>query len=123
MFYFFQENEENFIRSEQYVLSNLLYHHCLAVNSHNVRRSIDGLVLKFNVHGQHHRSQQLQSLTSRFVASPFFKDHDEVMITFRRNGCVLLYLVMWEIYLFGKQFNPMVPTSKNKQSIKMLFDK
>ncbi|XP_027211363.2 gamma-tubulin complex component 5 [Penaeus vannamei] len=76
----FEEGEENFIRSEQYVLSNLLYHHCLAVNSHNVRRSIDGLVLKFSIHGQHHRSQQLQNLTSKFLASPFFKDHDELDI-------------------------------------------
>lgn len=78
--FFLQEGEENFIRSEQYVLSNLLYHHCLAVNSHNVRRSIDGLVLKFSIHGQHHRAQQLQNLTSKFLASPFFKDHDEVRI-------------------------------------------
>ncbi|XP_063606655.1 gamma-tubulin complex component 5-like [Penaeus indicus] len=76
----FEEGEENFIRSEQYVLSNLLYHHCLAVNSHNVRRSVDGLVLKFSIHGQHHRAQQLQNLTSKFLASPFFKDHDELDI-------------------------------------------
>lgn len=85
----FQEGEENFIRSEQYVLSNLLYHHCLAVNSHNVRRSIDGLVLKFSIHGQHHRAQQLQNLTSKFLASPFFKDHDEVRICYA-DGLVFL---------------------------------
>nr|XP_045606882.1 gamma-tubulin complex component 5-like [Procambarus clarkii] len=71
----FQEGEENFIRSEQFVLSNLLYHHCLAVNSHAVRRSIDGLALKFTIHGQHHRAQQLMSLTSEFLSSPLFKDH------------------------------------------------
>ncbi|KAG7171532.1 Gamma-tubulin complex component 5-like [Homarus americanus] len=71
----FQEGEENFVRSEQFVLSNLLYHHCLAVNSHAVRRSIEGIALKFTIHGQHHRAQLLTSLTSEFLASPLFKDH------------------------------------------------
>ncbi|XP_069937273.1 gamma-tubulin complex component 5 isoform X3 [Cherax quadricarinatus] len=71
----FQEGEENFVRSEQFVLSNLLYHHCLAVNSHAVRRSVEGLALKFTIHGQHHRAQQLTSLTSNFLASPLFQDH------------------------------------------------
>ncbi|XP_042217132.1 gamma-tubulin complex component 5-like isoform X2 [Homarus americanus] len=69
------EGEENFVRSEQFVLSNLLYHHCLAVNSHAVRRSIEGIALKFTIHGQHHRAQLLTSLTSEFLASPLFKDH------------------------------------------------
>ncbi|XP_071532789.1 gamma-tubulin complex component 5 [Panulirus ornatus] len=76
----FQEGEENFVRSEQFVLSNLLYHHCLAVNSHAIRRSIEGLALKFTIHGQHHRAQQLTSLTSKFLASPLFKDHFETDI-------------------------------------------
>ncbi|MPC28560.1 Gamma-tubulin complex component 5 [Portunus trituberculatus] len=73
----FKEDEENFIRSEQFVLSNLLYHHCLAVNSHAVRRSIDGLALKFTIHGQHQRASRLKDLTQKFVASPIFKDHHE----------------------------------------------
>lgn len=73
----FKEDEENFIRSEQFVLSNLLYHHCLAVNSHAVRRSIDGLALKFTVHGQHQRAARLKDLTHKFLASPIFKDHHE----------------------------------------------
>lgn len=73
----FKENEENFIRSEQFVLSNLLYHHCLAVNSHAVRRSIDGLALKFTIHGQHQRAARLKTLTAKFLASPLFKGHYE----------------------------------------------
>ncbi|XP_068217820.1 gamma-tubulin complex component 5-like [Palaemon carinicauda] len=76
----FKEDEENFVRSEQYVLSNLLYHHCLAVNSHAVRRSIDGLCLKFSVHGQASRSQKLKELTSKFLQSSLFKDHYETDI-------------------------------------------
>ncbi|XP_076034078.1 gamma-tubulin complex component 5 isoform X2 [Oratosquilla oratoria] len=71
----FKEDEENFFRCEQYVLSNLLYHHCLDVNSHAVRRSLDGLILKFCVHGQHNRAENLKKLTQRFLKSPFFKDH------------------------------------------------
>lgn len=66
------------MRSEQFVLSNLLYHHCLDVNSHAVRRSVDGLVLKFTVHGQHSRAKRLTSLVKKFLASPLFKDHSEV---------------------------------------------
>lgn len=73
----FKEGEENFVRSEQFVLSNLLYHHCLAVNSHAVRRSLDGLALKFTVHGQHQRTARLKTLVAKFLALPFFKDHYE----------------------------------------------
>ncbi|XP_066974423.1 gamma-tubulin complex component 5-like isoform X1 [Macrobrachium rosenbergii] len=76
----FEEDEENFVRSEQFVLSNLLYHHCLAVNSHAVRRSIDGLCLKFTVHGQANRAQKLTELTSKFLQSSLFKDHYETDI-------------------------------------------
>ncbi|KAK3856096.1 hypothetical protein Pcinc_037542 [Petrolisthes cinctipes] len=76
----FQEGEENFVRSEQYVLSNLLYHHCLDVNSHAVRRSMDGLALKFTIHGQHSRAKRLTSLATKFLASPLFKDHSEADI-------------------------------------------
>lgn len=85
----FQEDEENFVRSEQFVLSNLLYHHCLAVNSHAVRRSIDGLSLKFTIHGQQNRAQKLSSLTSRFLASSLFKDHYETDIEWSLLSLIL----------------------------------
>ncbi|CAL4212073.1 unnamed protein product, partial [Meganyctiphanes norvegica] len=74
----FEEEEENFIRSEQYIISNLLYHNYTAVNRHAVQRSIKGLELKFEIHGQKDRSENLKNLIDKFTSSSCFKDHPEV---------------------------------------------
>ena len=49
-----------------------------AVNSHSVKRSIDGLILKFDIHAQSSRSRKLKELIKNFQDSPIFTDHEEV---------------------------------------------
>lgn len=87
---FEEEGSENYVRSEQYIMSNLLYHNYTAVNRHAIQRSIKGLELKFDIHGQKDRSDKLKTLIDKFTSSSCFKDHPEVDIEWAIISLVLL---------------------------------
>ena len=55
-------------------MSNLLYHHCLDVNSYNIKRSLEGIILKLSVHGHQHASDKLSKLTESLDSASIFKD-------------------------------------------------
>jgi hypothetical protein len=48
------------------------------VDSHAVRRVVDGIVTKFEVHGHFDIAQKLRELVSQFVNSKVFHDHPQV---------------------------------------------
>lgn len=75
---FLQEGEENFDLCERFALSNLWHHHFLSVDSHAVRRAVDGIVTKFEVHGHLDTARKLRELVTVFVNSEVFCDHPQV---------------------------------------------
>jgi len=63
---------------ERFALSNLWHHQFLSVDSHAVRRAVDGIVTKFEVHGHLDAAQKLRELVTVFVSSKVFCDHPQV---------------------------------------------
>ena len=85
-----QEGEENFELCERYALSNLWHHRFLSVDSHAVRRSVDGVITKFEIHGHRDSSIKLRQLIDTFLASDVFKDHPQVSKTNRLYTLIML---------------------------------
>ncbi|KAJ9581949.1 hypothetical protein L9F63_003702 [Diploptera punctata] len=73
----FKEGEENFELCERYALSNLWHHRFLSVDSHAVRRSIDGIITKFEVHGHLNTSVKLRQLVDKLLSYEDFSDHPQ----------------------------------------------
>ncbi|KDR22561.1 gamma-tubulin complex component 5 [Zootermopsis nevadensis] len=73
----FHEGEENFDLCERFLLSNLWHHRFLSVDSHAVRRSVDGLVTKFEVHGHLDIARKLRELVTTFLSHEVFCDHPQ----------------------------------------------
>jgi len=76
----FQENEDNFKACERYFLSNIIHHRYLSVDSHALRRSIDGVVCKLRFHGLFAKADKLDELVKAFLASKDYKDHPTVSL-------------------------------------------
>lgn len=85
----FEETQENFKACERFLMSNVIHHRYLSVDGHAVRRSVEGMVTKFHVHGLSDRGQELDSLIKEFLASSDFKDHSTVDI----QWCLLSLLL------------------------------
>ncbi|KAB7499510.1 Gamma-tubulin complex component 5, partial [Armadillidium nasatum] len=68
------EDDENFTASMDFVMSNLLYHHYLDVNSHTVQRSLEGVSFKMTVHGHQKKAEQLQTLIKKFLSLPVIEE-------------------------------------------------
>ncbi|PSN50141.1 hypothetical protein C0J52_15095 [Blattella germanica] len=73
----FHEGEENFELCERFVLSNLWHHRFLSVDSHAVCRSVDGIIMKFEVHGHLDTSVKLRQLIDKFLNQEVFNDHPQ----------------------------------------------
>lgn len=86
----FEENDDNFKATERFVLSNLLHHRFLSVDANAVRRSVEGMVLKFQIHGLSEKGQQLESLVNEFLQRCSFKDHRTVDIQWSLLSLLLL---------------------------------
>lgn len=52
----------------------------MSVDGHAVRRSVEGMVTKFHVHGLLDRAQELENLVQKFLTSFDFKDHGTVSV-------------------------------------------
>lgn len=97
-----QQSEDNFKASERFILSNLLHHRFLSVDANAVRRSVEGMVLKFQIHGLSDRGQQLKSLVNEFLQSCNFKDHGTVsMFGIRTSSVFHVFNVIVKLYLIS----------------------
>ena len=63
-------------------MSNLLHHRYLSVDGHAIRRSLEGIVTKFYVHGLLNQAQELGDLVQKFLTSCDFKGHGTVSLFF-----------------------------------------
>lgn len=86
----FENGQENFKACERFVMSNLLHHNHISVNKHAVRRSMDGMVTKFIVHGLSDQGQALETYVREFVATAAFRDHSTPDL----EWCVLSLLLL-----------------------------
>lgn len=75
---FVQEDQDNFQACEQFILSNLLHGNYMSVDRNAVRRSMEGMILKLQVHNFTKEGQELDTLVKEFLASTDFKDYSTV---------------------------------------------
>lgn len=65
----FEEDDENFEICLNFTLSNFLHHRFLEVNSHQVRRTVDGLCEKFTIQSHYEKAEALHTLSSSLFES------------------------------------------------------
>ncbi|EAR94232.2 Spc97/Spc98 family protein (macronuclear) [Tetrahymena thermophila SB210] len=63
----FDENDENFTIAFEYIISNIKNHRFLTVDKFRVKRELNGLQEKFEIHLQKNKSEKLQKLVDKFM--------------------------------------------------------
>lgn len=110
MFYcmFDQVEDENFRLCETYAFNRIAGHKFLSVNSHEVRRRIDGIAERFMADNYTQHGEKLKELVNEFVLDPLCTNHYELD-------------VQWSItqFLLCVSRNPVAALSENKDSIKI----
>lgn len=106
--FFEQEDDENYKLCETYAFNRLASHKFLSVNSHEVRRRIEGISERFMADNYTQHGEKLKELVNEFVTNPLCTNHYELD-------------VQWSIIqlLLGVSKNPVAALSKNKNSIKL----
>ncbi|XP_031634279.1 gamma-tubulin complex component 5-like isoform X2 [Contarinia nasturtii] len=104
----FNENDENFKLCETYAFSRVASHRFLSVNSHEVRRRIDGVAERFMADNYTQYGERLKHLVQEFVNDPLCTNHYE-------------YDIQWSLlqFLLDVSRNPVAALSENKNAIKM----
>lgn len=105
---FVQESDPNFKIGVDYTLSNIINTKYASVNSHEVRRQINGLAERFEISNFKEYGERLKELCSSFCAHPLCKDHPETDIEWR----ILRFLL-------DTSRNPIDGVVKNKKNIKL----
>ncbi|XP_059140755.1 gamma-tubulin complex component 5-like [Physella acuta] len=72
----FQERDENFHLCLTFADSNFKYHRYLSPDSHKIRRAVDGLCEKLEIHSQKQKATDLRELTQAFLAQPGLDGRD-----------------------------------------------
>lgn len=105
---FLQENDENFQLCETYAFSRVAIHRFLSVNSHEVRRRIDGIAERFMAANYTQYGEKLKELAQEFVTDPLCTNHYELD-------------VQWSIlhFLLEVSRNPVAALSEDKNSIRI----
>lgn len=105
---FHQDDDENFKLCETYAFNRIVTHKFLSVNSHEVRRRIEGIAERFMADNYTQHGEKLKELVKEFVANPLCTNHYELD-------------VQWSIiqFLLGVSKNPVAALSENKNSIKL----
>lgn len=105
---YFQENDENFKLCETYAFNRIASHRFLSVNSHEVRRRIDGIAERFMFDNYTQYGERLKELAQDFVNDPLCIAHYE-------------YDIQWSLLLFlmGVSKNPVAALSEDKNSIRI----
>ncbi|XP_046671949.1 gamma-tubulin complex component 5 [Homalodisca vitripennis] len=65
----FEEDSRNYQEVAKFAYSNIIYHNFATVDITAVKRSIEGIVEKFKIHGLNSRGKRLQELVDKYVAS------------------------------------------------------
>lgn len=104
--FFYQTDDENFNLCLQYAESKIVTHRNLSVNSHEVRRRIDGLAERFVASNYTSYANRLKELCNSFVADPLCNNHYETD-------------VQWSVlhFLLEMSRNPVSALSENKSQI------
>ncbi|XP_074656293.1 gamma-tubulin complex component 5-like [Tubulanus polymorphus] len=71
----FRDRDENFQICLNFVLSNFKYHRFLEVDSHKVRRNLDGVHEKFQIYSQHEKAFEYKRLVQLFLSTPAFAEN------------------------------------------------
>ncbi|XP_055909744.1 gamma-tubulin complex component 5 [Eupeodes corollae] len=102
----FESTDDNFKRCEQFALHIIKNHRNLSVNSHEIKRKIEGMQEKFRVANYSQYADHLQQLCEELVKHPLCVMHYEVDVS-------------WSIleFLFNLAFNPVGALRKNKDQI------
>lgn len=93
---------------ETYAFSRIAGHRFLSVNSHEVRRKIDGVVERFMADNYTQYGEKLKELVQKLVTDPLCTNHYE-------------YDIQWSIlhFLLAVSKNPVAALSEDKNSIKI----
>lgn len=93
---------------ETYAFNRIVGHKFLSVNSHEVRRRIDGISERFMADNYTQHGEKLKDLVKEFVTDPLCTNHYELD-------------VQWSIiqFLLGVSKNPVAALSEDKNSIKL----
>lgn len=104
----FQETDSNFKVGVDFTLSNIINTKYGTVNSHELRRQINGLGERFEISNYKRYGDRLKELCKSFCSHPICKDHPETEIE-------------WKIlcFLLNTSRNPIEGVVKNKQQIKL----
>lgn len=106
--YFPQEEDENYKLCETYAFSRAASHRFLSVNSHEVRRRIDGVTERFMADNYTQYGEKLKELVQEFVNDPLCTNHYELD-------------VQWSIlnFLLEVSRNPVSALSGDKKAFKL----
>lgn len=103
-----QESDPNFKVGVDFTLSNIINTKYAAVNSHELRRQINGLGERFEISNYKRHGDRFKELCKTFCDHPICKDHPETDIEWRILS-----------FLLNTSRNPIEGVIKNKQEIKL----
>ena len=72
-----KEGEEGFQICERFTLSQIKHHRYLSVNSHAVKKEIEEITQKFQIHGKYDVAKEFQDLVNSFLTSFDFERHPQ----------------------------------------------
>lgn len=101
-----QEGEENFNLCLEYAESKIATHRNLSVNSHEIRRRINGLAERFTISNYPRYADRLKEMCNNLITDPLCTEHYETD-------------VQWSIlhFLLEMSKNPVTALAKNKDKI------
>ncbi|XP_055389842.1 gamma-tubulin complex component 5 [Condylostylus longicornis] len=104
----FERKEENYKRCEEFANYILKNHRYLSVNSHEVKRKIEGMHEKFRVNNYKVYGDHLQKLIDGIINHPLCKKHYEVDVG-------------WSMidFLFNLSYNPVGALRENRDKISL----
>ncbi|XP_037037056.1 gamma-tubulin complex component 5-like [Bradysia coprophila] len=102
------ETDPNFKVGVDYLLSNIINTKYTSVNSHELRRQINGLGERFEISNYKPYGDRLKDLCKSFCSHPICKDHPETDIEWRILS-----------FLLNTSRNPIDGVTKNKQLINL----
>uniref|UniRef100_A0A1B6LZE0 Gamma-tubulin complex component n=1 Tax=Graphocephala atropunctata TaxID=36148 RepID=A0A1B6LZE0_9HEMI len=65
----FEEDNRNYQEVAKFAYSNIIHHNYVTVDVIAVKKSVDGIIEKFKIHGLNHRGKRLKELVDRYVSS------------------------------------------------------
>lgn len=104
MLHVLQESDPNYKVCVDFALSNINNSKYMSVNSHEIRRQINGLAERFEILNYKRYGDQLKELCKSFCFHPICKDHCETDIEYKILS-----------FLLNTSRNPIEGITSNKQ--------